>query len=408
MSFGQIILNNGYGQFHLARLAENLQGLDLLKEFYTGAYVGSTARARLKMLPRIAGATRLYERTIDVPVDRVHSYWAGELPHQVAQRLRSRGHNDVAEMFIKASLDGYARWASRAISRSTPGGIYHFRAGMGGKSVGMASSKGMKTLCDHSIAHPRLLQGLVDGTGSRAETLSALWSRVERDMERADGILVNSRFVAETCLEMGVPPSKLHVAYTGVDPTFLGIIDRTEAPDRFEAVKILFAGTLERRKGVDTYLEAARLSAPDTFDWRLVGTWTAEAEHLRSLVPGQMAQISKLPRAALAAALAQCSVFVFPSRAEGSARVVAEALAAGCYVVTTPQSGSIVRDGVDGRLVAPGDAQAILNAVREYSRFGPDERMSRSTATRAFARAQLNESAYTASVLSAYESVGTR
>src|SRR5207253_238786 len=63
--------------------------------------------------------------------------------------------------------------------------------------------------------------------------------------------------------------------------------------------------------------------------------------------------------------------FVFPSLAEGSARVVFEALACGCYVVTTPNAGSIVEDGLHGALVAadaPGplrDAVAAAAADRE-------------------------------------------
>ena len=55
-------------------------------------------------------------------------------------------------------------------------------------------------------------------------------------------------------------------------------------------------------------------------------------------------------------------VFVFPSYAEGSARAVFEALACGCYVITTPNSGSIVEDGVHGALVPP-DPEAIAAAI---------------------------------------------
>ena len=46
--------------------------------------------------------------------------------------------------------------------------------------------------------------------------------------------------------------------------------------------------------------------------------------------------------------MSRAEVFVFPSLAEGSARVVAMAMAAGCYVITTPNSGSVVRDGAMG------------------------------------------------------------
>ena len=48
-----------------------------------------------------------------------------------------------------------------------------------------------------------------------------------------------------------------------------------------------------------------------------------------------------------------------PASVEGSARVVFEALAAGCYVITTPNAGSIVKDEVHGALVEPGSADGL-------------------------------------------------
>ena len=45
-----------------------------------------------------------------------------------------------------------------------------------------------------------------------------------------------------------------------------------------------------------------------------------------------------------------------------------EGLAAGCYVVTTANGGSIVADGVHGRLVAPGSVHEIVDALSEAAR----------------------------------------
>ena len=70
-----------------------------------------------------------------------------------------------------------------------------------------------------------------------------------------------------------------------------------------------------------------------------------------------------LSRKDLAAAMVNADIFLFPSFAEGSARVVFEALACGCYVITTPNSGSIVEDGVHGALVPPGDVRACVGAI---------------------------------------------
>jgi glycosyltransferase involved in cell wall biosynthesis len=38
-------------------------------------------------------------------------------------------------------------------------------------------------------------------------------------------------------------------------------------------------------------------------------------------------------------------------------------MACGCYIITTPNAGSIVEDGVHGRLIPPGDANALAAAI---------------------------------------------
>ena len=56
---------------------------------------------------------------------------------------------------------------------------------------------------------------------------------------------------------------------------------------------------------------------------------------------------------------AESSVFVLPSITEGSAKTTYEAMAAGLPVITTPNSGSLIRDGVDGFLVGIRNPEAI-------------------------------------------------
>ena len=67
----------------------------------------------------------------------------------------------------------------------------------------------------------------------------------------------------------------------------------------------------------------------------------------------------------------RASAFCLPCRIldngdrDGIPNVLAEAMAAGTPVVTTPISGipEIVRDGVNGLLVAPDDPHAVADAV---------------------------------------------
>jgi glycosyltransferase involved in cell wall biosynthesis len=57
-------------------------------------------------------------------------------------------------------------------------------------------------------------------------------------------------------------------------------------------------------------------------------------------------------------------VFFLPSVCEGSATVTYEALMSGLPVVATPNTGSIVKDGVNGFIVPARDSQAMAERLR--------------------------------------------
>ena len=63
--------------------------------------------------------------------------------------------------------------------------------------------------------------------------------------------------------------------------------------------------------------------------------------------------------------MAAADVFVFPSLFEGSAVVTYEALACGLPCVVTPDAGSVVRDGVEGFVVAPRDVDGLAERMEQ-------------------------------------------
>jgi glycosyltransferase involved in cell wall biosynthesis len=132
-------------------------------------------------------------------------------------------------------------------------------------------------------------------------------------------------------------------------------------------LKILFAGFFSYRKGADTIIEA--LQAMHDTGWTIEIAGMVEKTILEKYPSffkmDNVVQLGMLSRKDLAFAMRNNEVFLFPSRAEGSARVIFEALAAGCYLITTVNSGSIVEDNVHGKIIPIGNAQAILEAVHE-------------------------------------------
>jgi glycosyltransferase involved in cell wall biosynthesis len=59
----------------------------------------------------------------------------------------------------------------------------------------------------------------------------------------------------------------------------------------------------------------------------------------------------------------RADVFVLPTLCEGMAMVHLEAMACGVPVITTPNCGSVVRDGVDGFIVPIRAPPAIADKV---------------------------------------------
>src|SRR5215472_6712998 len=92
-----------------------------------------------------------------------------------------------------------------------------------------------------------------------------------------------------------------------------------------------------------------------------------------------------VPRSDIAAHFAWADVFLLPSLCEGSATVIYEALAASLPVICTENCGSVVQDGVEGRIVPIRDSGAIIEALAGLAR---DPERRREMAKRAKERAE--------------------
>jgi glycosyltransferase involved in cell wall biosynthesis len=59
-------------------------------------------------------------------------------------------------------------------------------------------------------------------------------------------------------------------------------------------------------------------------------------------------------------------ILVFPSRVEGSARVIPEAMASGCAIITTINSGSVVKNKKNGIIVKSGESKKLAEAMNKF------------------------------------------
>lgn len=150
--------------------------------------------------------------------------------------------------------------------------------------------------------------------------------------------------------------------------------------------RVLFAGAAGLRKGIH-YLAMAseRLVAHNrAIEFRIAGEVSRQVaekplcRHLTFL--GRVAR-GRLPRE-----FATADVFVLPTLAEGLPAVQLEAMASGVPAVVTPACGSIVRDGIEGRIVPERDPVALADAIAEIIE-DRDKRARMSEAARQRARA---------------------
>ena len=323
----RIIVSNGFGQFPLRLAAAEMASRDVLAAFVTGGYPTPALARRVEAagLARIPAMGRFLARVASVPAGRVHALWAGEPFSQAASRVRgvSAASRWTADGLHLLARGLYAAGASRIVGRLAQArgrGIYHYRSGFGGGSVDAARRRGWICLCDHTIAHPAVLEYLVAHAGrllpaGESGPIDRNWRAILADVDRADHVLTNSDFVKSTFVHQGWGDGRIDVVYPGIDDEFLSALpERT--PSR-GPLRLLFAGSFGRRKGGPDLAEA--MSRLDDVDWRLdlcgpVEPDTAAAFGRLAADP-RVTYHGALPSKDLAARMAVAEVFVFPTLA---------------------------------------------------------------------------------------------
>ena len=370
-----IIVSNGHHKFITGMAAVEACKNNLLAGFITAGYPTPILRRWITWLKldRYAPIKPLLQRQEDLPDLFVHTLWLSEIIYIVARYIASRMPR--FESIVDYGLRTYA-WQAEHVVRNLKAKIYHYRSGYGRNSVRIANQKGMITLCDHSIAHPAALAYLVLNGGKlpplgNVGPINKMWSNILKDVDQADYVLVNSDFVKETFTHFGYDPNRIFVLYTGVDDQFLSLISPRSFPSIAERpLRLLFAGDMGARKGGRILLQALLRIGDLPWQFESIGSIDPNLRSdFKDLFADERVTVTgHLPWPELAKHMSMADIFVFPSLAEGSARVVFMAMACGCYVITTPNSGSIVQDEIHGKIVAPGDVDALETALRKSFR----------------------------------------
>ena len=322
----------------------------------------------LRLIPprfRSPAVARLAGRVPRIPRDRIATF--SGFGFEYARRLRRSGSSSQSIPIFLWAGKTFGRLILRQGLRGT--GIYVFNTA-GLELLAAAKRQGLQTILEQTIAPHAIEFRLMNEerelhpgwehppgqTAFRQEYME----REQQEWELADRILCGSDFVRVGIEACGGPRERCVVVPYGVGDRFVP----SPQPPHPGPLRVLTVGSVGLRKGAPYILEAAkRLQNRAVF--RMVGpvgvlppAISALQEHLELVGP--------VPRDRILQHYQWADVFLLPSICEGSATAIYEALACGLPVITTPNSGSIVRDGVEGFIVPIRDVESIVERLNLF------------------------------------------
>jgi glycosyltransferase involved in cell wall biosynthesis len=264
---------------------------------------------------------------------------------------------------------GYADWlASHWVS---PAAIFHGWTGNCLACIKRARQYGSIILIEQATMHPRDWQDAVlkecetfglRPMDCRANLPAPLMSRMEREYELADAILVPSR-VALRSFDRAGYGERTVVVNACVDHHSFAPPSETAPRDIF---RVCYAGRLELLKGIPYLLQAWKQLGLAQAELVLIGEVAPEMQpFIKQLALPSVRFLGFLPQSELAKQYRASHLFVFPSVNEGLARVLLEAMSCGLPVIATERSGAedCMKSGVEGNLVPARNVAALAEAI---------------------------------------------
>jgi glycosyltransferase involved in cell wall biosynthesis len=283
----------------------------------------------------------------------------------------------AARRFAARAPSAEAAWA--ATSRMT--GDWIGRRGFGGANAlfgfvrnldprlcAAARAAGLLTVADQMIAPAAVEAAEADRQRDRwpgwdpaahRSDLALVADLERRTWAHLDRVTCGSDYVRRGLESQGVPPERILTVPYPIDAARYHVIARRGRPG---PVVVGFVGTVGLRKGAGYFGAVARRLLRPSIRFVMVGPVHLSDAAARSFA-GAAELVGGVPRSAIAGWLDRFDLFLFPSTCEGSAGAAMEAMACGLPVVTSPNSGSIVRHGVDGFVVPHDDVDGLTACI---------------------------------------------
>ncbi|QHS51059.1 glycosyltransferase family 4 protein [Edaphobacter sp. 12200R-103] len=260
-------------------------------------------------------------------------------------------------------------------------------SGAGLKAGKKVQNSGGVYICDRGSSHQRYQEQIVTDEYQRWGVNIPVSDerdtvREEKIYEAADLITVPSGFAERSFLEMGIPKEKLRRIPYGVRLERFRPVGQPQE-GRFD---VLFAGAVSLRKGFPYLLQAFSQVQHPAKRLRVAGAMRPDLEAVLSRLPQQNVEfLGSVPQDRLIELMSTSTVMVLPSIEEGLALVQGQAMACGCPVIASTNTGSedLFTDDVEGFIIPIRDTEVLTHRMQQLAD-DPSlrERMSQAALTR--------------------------
>jgi glycosyltransferase involved in cell wall biosynthesis len=260
-----------------------------------------------------------------------------------------------------------AHWALPLLARRLGAGVMHGTA----NTLPLLGTSMPAVVTLHDLAIYRHPEFFPRGQAFSTRVL------MPRSLRRAARVICPSTYTAHDARALfGVPPERLRIIPHGVEELFRQLPspaalqaarDRYRLPGRY----VLFVGTLQPRKNLETALKAlaaARRQAPVALVVAGGRGWRDEAalSLIRALeLEDAVRLLGYVPVSDLPALYGQAEAFLFPSRYEGFGLPVLEAMACRTPVIASSETSLPEVAGDAALLVPPGDEAGWASALEQ-------------------------------------------